>query len=84
MDRDAVDAHLRGLDALVGEPPPMLTLVVLANGSGIAFGHDWLTGSLDDPQRLEEARQRLTHFLALVGNVDQLLATVRRIAEEGR
>lgn len=52
MDRDRVDAQLRNLERLVDDPPPLLTLVVLANGLGLAHSHTLMrkveAGTLDE------------------------------------
>lgn len=37
MDRERVEQELRELQEWIDEPPPLLTLVVLANGAGLAY-----------------------------------------------
>lgn len=39
MDLDRIEQELRQLEEWVNDPPPLLTLVILANGRGLAYSH---------------------------------------------
>lgn len=37
IDRERIERELRQLEASIDDPPPLLTLVILANGRGLAY-----------------------------------------------
>ena len=65
MKRERVEAQLRNLERLIDDPPPLLSLVIVANGTGILVAHPMF---MPDGRTLEEheAALRLVHT-ALVG-----------------
>jgi len=83
MDRDLsdlVEEHMRALNKLFTAPPPLLTLTVLADGSGFRYKHPMLmdaeAGTLEDA----EAATRLVRALLveLVAHLDGQLDTIVR------
>ena len=52
MNRDRVLAHLRRVEKLT-DPPPLLSLVILANGAGLMVAHPMF--KQDDPEQREAA-----------------------------
>lgn len=60
VDRERVDAHLRGLEELIDDPPPLLSLIILANGRGLMYSHPLLLDAQRSPDRCA-ASLRLIH-----------------------
>jgi len=77
MDRDRVDKHLHGIEALLTDPPPLLSLVILANGSGLMAAHPmFMQGNRERQEaavRLirSQLREVTAHFELLAENLIQ-------------
>jgi len=90
MNRDRVAAHLRTLDRLIDDPPPLVTIVVLANGAGLRFKHPMLLAA--EKSSLEEAeaamqlvRAQLAEVVAhLDERIDEIIRASTRPAHSGR
>jgi hypothetical protein len=83
MDRDhaeQVKAHLHELEYLVGDPPPLLTLVVLSDGSGLRHKHPLLlkaeAGTLDDAYDATRLVRAL--LVDVVAHLDEHMAKLTR------
>lgn len=90
MNRDRVDAQLANLERLMedGDPPPLLSLVVLANGLGLAHQHTLMrkveASSLDELEgALRIAQVCLADFVERIEDQLSVLASAR-LAEEDR
>ena len=71
MDRDRIAAELAAVaDAADADNPPMLALVVLANGQGLAYPYALWNQAAGDPVA-EAARERLI-YLFLVDFLDHM------------
>ena len=55
MNRDRVMAQLRNLERLMDDPPPLLSLVIVANGTGVMVAHPMLTTAQKDNEEYEAA-----------------------------
>jgi hypothetical protein len=83
MNRDRVETELRELAEWLDDPPPLLTLVVLANGRGLAYPYPLFDDAGEGPleQRvaaLSIVRSFLVEFVARLDT--QLLAINRTLA----
>lgn len=74
MDRDRVEAHLRNLERLIDDPPPLLTLVVRANGTGVMVAHPMLLNAQATPEQAEAALRLVrVQLVEVAGHLEVLI-----------
>jgi hypothetical protein len=86
MDRDRVEQKFRDLEESLTDPPPLLALVVLANGRGLAYPYPLFDDAGEGPLEHRTAALTMTRaFLAeFIDRLDtQLLAIARAVAVQG-
>jgi hypothetical protein len=83
--RQRVEAQLRNLERLIDDPPPLLSLVILANGAGIAVAHPMLQAADHGTLEEREAALRLVRaFLVELGaTIDERLDQIIRASARG-
>jgi hypothetical protein len=84
MNRDRVEAQLRNLERLIDDPPPLMSLVILANGDGQAYAHPMLQAAGRTLEEREAALRLVkVSLVALVAGIDaQVEALIRASAKE--
>jgi hypothetical protein len=82
MDRKQIEAHLHKLEQLVDDPPPLLSLVILANGRGLMVAHPMLIDATATPEQYESALHLLrAQLLALAEHFQQQIDRSNRAGE---
>jgi len=86
MNRARVEAQLRNLDRLIDDPPPLLSMVILANGSGVAVAHPLLQAAARGPLEQREAALRLlrTLLVDLTAKIDERIEEIIRASARAR
>jgi hypothetical protein len=82
MNRKRVEAQLRNLERLIQDPPPLLSLVILANGDGVAYAHPLMAAAGQGTLEQREAALRLVRaFLVDLGaRVDERIDEIIRVS----
>jgi hypothetical protein len=71
MDRVRIEREMRELQDLIDDPPPLLTVVILANGSGLAYPYPLFDqAGEDDLEHRRAVLQLVRAFMAQF--VDQI------------
>jgi len=80
VNRARVEAQLRNLERLIDDPPPLLSLVILGNGTGIAYPHPLLQSADHGTLEQREAAARLvrTFLVDLAAEVDERIEQIIR------
>lgn len=71
MNRERIEEELRELQQWIDDPPPLLTLVVLANGRGLAYPYPLL--EVAGQGNLEQRHAALTLVRAFLRDFDAQL-----------
>jgi hypothetical protein len=80
MDRDRVEQKFRALEESLSDPPPLLAIVVLANGRGLAYPYPMFDEAGEGP--IERRTAALTMTRAFLSQfVDRLDTQLMAIAE---
>ena len=79
MNRARVEAQLRNLERLIDDPRPLLSLVILENGTGIAYAHPLLrNASLTLGQREAALRLVRAQLIDLTAQIDHSIEQIIR------
>jgi len=86
MDRAHVSQHLRDLEPLLDDLPPLLSLVILANGSGLAVAHPMLESAHRGTFAEQEAALRLVRacLVDLAANFEARIELIIRASAQDR
>jgi intracellular sulfur oxidation DsrE/DsrF family protein len=86
MNRDRVEAQLRNIERLTDvDNPPLLSLVVVANGDGVAVVHPLLKSVISEtPEQVEAALRLVRTFLVKIKAVvdEDIEMIIRESARE--
>jgi len=80
MDRERIEQELHDLEQWLDDPPPLLTLVVLSNGRGLAYPYPLFDDAGEGPlERRHAALTLVRAFLAdFVLRLDTQLTAIER------
>jgi hypothetical protein len=85
MDRDRVEEKFRALEESLSDPPPLLALVVLANGRGLAYPYPLFDDAGEGPiqQRLAALTMTRAFLAQFIDRVDTQLLAIAEANERG-
>jgi hypothetical protein len=80
MDRERVEQELRELQEWLDDPPPLLTLVVLANGRGLAYPYPLFDEAGEGPPERRHAALAIVRAFMweFVARLDTQLIAIER------